>query len=78
MADLKQLRKDAKDAEAEAQRLMREKEKLRKQIAKATETAAAKQSLLCDAEAAHALADREDLSDEEKAAKAQNLGLKLP
>jgi hypothetical protein len=78
MATLSQLRKRASDDEKAAQRLMADKDKLREKLRKATDRAAVSQKALLDAEAAEALAGRDDLTDAEKAGLADRLGLELP
>jgi hypothetical protein len=78
MATLTQLRKRASDDEKAAQRLMADKDKLREKLRKATDRAAVSQKALLDAEAAEALAGRDDLTDAEKAGLADRLGLELP
>jgi hypothetical protein len=75
---LDKLRADWEKAEARAHKLTAQKDEIRDKLRAATEDAARAQKTLNDAEAAQALADREDLTDDAKAATADRLGLTLP
>jgi hypothetical protein len=86
MADLKKLREEWETAEAKAIQIQGEKDKAiddvrakyGEQQRNAGDDAAAKQKLFLDADAAQALADRDDLDDDGKRALADSLGLTLP
>lgn len=86
MSDLKKLQADSKSAEKAAQALMAEKDeamqkvrdKYWKRLQDANDKAAAAQKEWMDAEAAQALMDRDELSDDGKRALADSLGLTLP
>jgi hypothetical protein len=86
MADIDKLRAEYERAEAKAHALQAEKdeaaqkvrEKYRDRQRDANADAAEAQKALCDAEAAQALADRDDLDDDGKIALAGALNLTLP
>lgn len=86
MTELDMLRDDYAAAERKAQQLMAARDAALCDLHNthddglrdATNAAAALQKTLCDAEAAHALADRQDLQDQDKARLADTLGLTLP
>lgn len=86
MSELQTLRDDYAAAEAKAQELMAARDAALRDLHNtyndplrdATNAAATLQKTLCDAEAAHALADRQDLPAQDKARLADALGLTLP
>jgi hypothetical protein len=86
MADIEKLRSDYGAAEAKALKLQADKDEAMQKVLdrfrdrqrEANDDTAAAQKALADAEAAQALADRDDLGDLDKAALASALGLTLP
>jgi hypothetical protein len=72
------LRGDWEKAEAKAHRLTAQKDEIRDKLRQASEDAGRAQKAYADAVAAEALAGRDDLTDDEKAATADRLGLTLP
>lgn len=75
---VEKLRADYEKAEQKAYKLQAEKDELRDRLRDAVEDAAAKQKTLRDAEAAQALVDRDDLTDDARRDLADRLGLTLP
>lgn len=86
MSELYILRNEYAAAEQRAQQLMAARDEALRELheqhdadlRRATDDAARVQKELCNAEAAHALADRQDLGDDDKTRLADSLGLTLP